>query len=80
MLYVTLVNLEMTQFSDSGCVLSLQQEIDSNVYLSISSYTAILAYGQSKLANILHANELARHFKVHYCLLSTEASHSFCHW
>ncbi|PHT57710.1 Short-chain dehydrogenase TIC 32, chloroplastic [Capsicum baccatum] len=27
------------------------------------SYTAILAYGQSKLANILHANELARHFK-----------------
>ncbi|KAL8053867.1 hypothetical protein ABFX02_05G101300 [Erythranthe guttata] len=28
-----------------------------------SSYTSIFAYGQSKLANILHANELARRFK-----------------
>ncbi|KAL8498457.1 hypothetical protein ACS0TY_021690 [Phlomoides rotata] len=28
-----------------------------------SSYSSIYAYGQSKLANILHANELARHFK-----------------
>ncbi|XP_060207066.1 short-chain dehydrogenase TIC 32, chloroplastic-like [Lycium barbarum] len=27
------------------------------------SYSAILAYGQSKLANILHSNELARYFK-----------------
>ncbi|EYU38338.1 hypothetical protein MIMGU_mgv1a0103242mg, partial [Erythranthe guttata] len=26
-------------------------------------YTSIFAYGQSKLANILHANELARRFK-----------------
>ncbi|GFP99175.1 short-chain dehydrogenase tic 32 chloroplastic [Phtheirospermum japonicum] len=28
-----------------------------------SSYTSIFAYGQSKLANILHANELARRLK-----------------
>ncbi|KAL7150362.1 hypothetical protein ABFS83_05G107000 [Erythranthe nasuta] len=28
-----------------------------------SSYTSVFAYGQSKLANILHANELARRFK-----------------
>lgn len=28
-----------------------------------SSYSSWPAYGQSKLANILHANELARHFK-----------------
>ncbi|PWA51230.1 NAD(P)-binding Rossmann-fold superfamily protein [Artemisia annua] len=29
-----------------------------------SSYNPIYAYGQSKLANILHAKELTRHFKV----------------
>ncbi|GLU21122.1 hypothetical protein SLE2022_372840 [Rubroshorea leprosula] len=28
-----------------------------------SGYSSIRAYGQSKLANVLHANELARHFK-----------------
>ncbi|KAJ6764361.1 RETINOL DEHYDROGENASE, partial [Salix koriyanagi] len=28
-----------------------------------SGYKKFLAYGQSKLANVLHANELARRFK-----------------
>lgn len=32
-------------------------------------YNSIGAYGQSKLANILHANELARRFKVRIVLL-----------
>ena len=32
-------------------------------------YSSFAAYGQSKLANVLHANELARAFKV-YKLLS----------
>nr|XP_016508243.1 PREDICTED: short-chain dehydrogenase TIC 32, chloroplastic-like [Nicotiana tabacum] len=44
------------------------------------SYTSWYAYGQSKLANILHANELARRFKVNYCLLGIEASLYFSDW
>ena len=36
-----------------------------SVYLLISGrYSSLSAYGQSKLANILHANELARRLKV----------------
>lgn len=31
----------------------------------ILRYNGLSAYGQSKLANLLHANELARHLKVH---------------
>lgn len=31
----------------------------------ILRYNRLSAYGQSKLANVLHANELARHLKVH---------------
>nr|CAN65621.1 hypothetical protein VITISV_040853 [Vitis vinifera] len=30
-----------------------------------SGYSSLFAYGQSKLANVLHANELARRFKVY---------------
>ncbi|KAM0039036.1 putative very-long-chain 3-oxoacyl-CoA reductase [Helianthus debilis subsp. tardiflorus] len=33
---------------------------------SQSEYNALSAYGQSKLANVLHANELARRLKVGY--------------
>ena len=33
-------------------------------YLIIDRYNSIYAYGQSKLSNILHANELARRLKV----------------
>ncbi len=33
-------------------------------YLKFNRYNTIYAYGQSKLANILHANELARRLKV----------------
>ncbi|RVX01912.1 hypothetical protein CK203_019497 [Vitis vinifera] len=32
-------------------------------------YSSLFAYGQSKLANVLHANELARRFKVLNLLL-----------
>ncbi|XP_004245595.1 short-chain dehydrogenase TIC 32, chloroplastic [Solanum lycopersicum] len=39
------------------------------------SYTAILAYGQSKLANILHANELARHFKEEGAEITANSLH-----
>lgn len=41
------------------------------LYLSLDRlcrYSSFAAYGQSKLANILHANELAKRLKV-YCLL-----------
>ena len=31
---------------------------------SYNRYSSLFAYGQSKLANVLHANELARRFKV----------------
>ncbi len=31
-------------------------------------YSSFAAYGQSKLANVLHANELARAFKVYKLL------------
>ncbi|PHU28021.1 Short-chain dehydrogenase TIC 32, chloroplastic [Capsicum chinense] len=52
---------------DLGSMASVRKfaaEYNSTGYpLNILIYTAILAYGQSKLANILHANELARHFK-----------------
>lgn len=33
-------------------------------YLKIHRYNSIYAYGQSKLANILHANELTKRLKV----------------
>lgn len=38
-----------------------------------SEYYTLLSYGQSKLANILHANELARRFKV---LRTTQANYT----
>ncbi|KAK2998154.1 hypothetical protein RJ639_026159 [Escallonia herrerae] len=42
-----------------------------------SSYSSLSAYGQSKLANILHANELARHLKVIlYVLVLNSSKHS----
>ncbi|KAI5429017.1 Short-chain dehydrogenase TIC 32, partial [Lathyrus oleraceus] len=34
-----------------------------------SSYNNWRAYGQSKLANVLHANQLTKHLKVHLLLL-----------
>ncbi|KAL3645678.1 Short-chain dehydrogenase TIC 32, chloroplastic [Castilleja foliolosa] len=37
--------------------------LDKDKINDISSYNTIFAYGQSKLANILHANELARRLK-----------------
>ncbi|GMP70285.1 hypothetical protein CsSME_00029203 [Camellia sinensis var. sinensis] len=30
-------------------------------------YSGVKAYGQSKLANVLHANELARQLKIMFC-------------
>jgi hypothetical protein len=39
-------------------------------------YGTIGAYGQSKLANILHANELARRFKV--CSVSSKCFLPMC--
>lgn len=35
-----------------------------------SGYSGFTAYGHSKLANILHANELSRRLKVHFQLKS----------
>ena len=63
------------QFDDSCLlviyVLGLEVLINSlyfylNFYffLIINRYNSIYAYGQSKLSNILHANELARRLKV----------------
>lgn len=40
-----------------------------------SSYSPIYAYGQSKLANILHAKELTRHFKENGVNLTANALH-----
>lgn len=39
--------------------------VDLFLYFIISRYNSLAAYGQSKLANVLHANELARRLKVH---------------
>nr|GFA69652.1 hypothetical protein [Tanacetum cinerariifolium] len=41
-----------------------KEEINFDQITDKSSYDPIEAYGRSKLANILHANELARQFKV----------------
>ena len=41
----------------------------NHVCFLVYSYSNWRAYGQSKLANILHANELARRLKVHRLLL-----------
>ncbi|KAJ0427446.1 putative very-long-chain 3-oxoacyl-CoA reductase [Helianthus annuus] len=40
-----------------------------------SSYSPLYAYGQSKLANILHANELTRHFKEEKVELTANSLH-----
>ncbi|KAJ0665935.1 putative very-long-chain 3-oxoacyl-CoA reductase [Helianthus annuus] len=40
-----------------------------------SSYNPLYAYGQSKLANILHANELTRHFKEERVELTANSLH-----
>ncbi|PWA35886.1 NAD(P)-binding Rossmann-fold superfamily protein [Artemisia annua] len=40
-----------------------------------SSYSSIYAYGQSKLANILHANELTRRFKEEKVNLTANSLH-----
>nr|GFA04123.1 short-chain dehydrogenase TIC 32, chloroplastic-like isoform X2 [Tanacetum cinerariifolium] len=40
-----------------------------------SSYNSIYAYGQSKLANILHAKELTRHFKENGVNITANALH-----
>ncbi|KAK3434335.1 short-chain dehydrogenase TIC 32, chloroplastic [Eucalyptus grandis] len=40
-----------------------------------SEYTPIKAYGQSKLANILHANELARHLKEEGVQITANSLH-----
>jgi NAD(P)-dependent dehydrogenase (short-subunit alcohol dehydrogenase family) len=40
-----------------------------------SSYNSILAYGQSKLANLLHAKELARRFKAEGVNITANALH-----
>lgn len=37
----------------------------------ILRYNGLSAYGQSKLANVLHANELARRLKVHTNLVNS---------
>ncbi|XP_038982728.1 short-chain dehydrogenase TIC 32, chloroplastic-like [Phoenix dactylifera] len=41
-----------------------QEGICLNKINDESGYNSYLAYGQSKLVNILHANELSRHFKA----------------
>ncbi|XP_024993666.1 short-chain dehydrogenase TIC 32, chloroplastic-like isoform X2 [Cynara cardunculus var. scolymus] len=40
-----------------------------------SSYSSIYAYGQSKLANVLHANELTRRFKEEKVELTANSLH-----
>ncbi|KAI3756418.1 hypothetical protein L1987_56238 [Smallanthus sonchifolius] len=40
-----------------------------------SSYNPIYAYGQSKLANILHAKELTKHFKENGVNITANALH-----
>nr|GEU35917.1 hypothetical protein [Tanacetum cinerariifolium] len=40
-----------------------------------SSYNNVYAYGRSKLANILHANELARHFKEERINITANSLH-----
>ncbi|KAK7315075.1 hypothetical protein VNO77_33607 [Canavalia gladiata] len=49
--------------SSHGHRLAYRQGILFDKLNDQSSYRTIWAYGQSKLANILHANELARHLK-----------------
>ena len=46
--------------------------LDLDFSCSYNRYNRVFAYGQSKLANVLHANELPRLFKVLNILLGTD--------
>ncbi|OEL29964.1 Short-chain dehydrogenase TIC 32, chloroplastic [Dichanthelium oligosanthes] len=55
--------------SSEGHRLAYREGIRFDKINDESVYSSIGAYGQSKLANILHANELARRFKARLALL-----------
>lgn len=53
----------------SNVVKLLHNYFDSMSLLLSFSYSSLGAYGQSKLANILHANELTKHLKVGFFVI-----------
>lgn len=46
------------------------------LYYNMYRYNCLSAYGQSKLANVLHANELARRLQVCYSFKDKSCSES----
>ncbi|GMI76484.1 hypothetical protein like AT4G23420 [Hibiscus trionum] len=54
---------------------SYQEGIRFNKINDQSGYNSLSAYGQSKLANVLHANELARHLKEDGAAITANSLH-----
>ncbi|TVU26173.1 hypothetical protein EJB05_28709 [Eragrostis curvula] len=67
--------MEMDLSSLSSVRSFAQSFNSSHKHLSILMYISFIAYSHSKLANILHANELARRFEEEGCNLTANSLH-----
>ncbi|KAL5811253.1 hypothetical protein ACOSQ4_027821 [Xanthoceras sorbifolium] len=65
----------IVNLSSDGHCLAYREGIRFDKINDQSGYSSFGAYGQSKLANILHANELAKHFKADNVNITANSLH-----
>ncbi|KAL5744651.1 hypothetical protein ACOSQ2_027767 [Xanthoceras sorbifolium] len=65
----------IVNLSSDGHCLAYREGIQFDKINDQSGYSSFGAYGQSKLANILHANELAKHFKADNVNITANSLH-----